>query len=271
MTLLESSQFEVVCGSVIGREHRRRGLGGQDAAAVVFEDGVVCAAVADGCSSGRESDVGARLSAAWLAAHGARFRLEISDDAELAEALVGGLVGYLGGVADGLASAGGRASVVGSMLLATVLVALVEEGADGRALVFGVGDGVVSIDGVTRIVGDGSNTPAYPAYRLFDPVELTPATPGWLAPRLHFEGRARAVSTIALATDGACELESMEGEALRDGSRIESIAALAGDPRFRKNPSLLAKRLFAIGDVNGRLADDTTIVVLARAATTEGG
>ena len=65
--MTQSSSFAAFAGGVIGREHRRALRDGQDGAAVVQTEAVVAAIVTDGCSSGRESEVGARLGAAWLA------------------------------------------------------------------------------------------------------------------------------------------------------------------------------------------------------------
>jgi hypothetical protein len=289
---------------VIGREHRRRGRGGQDAAAVVLTDGIACAVVCDGCSSGEASEVGARLSARWIATHAPRLRRAIDDDAALAEAVVAGLVAHLGRVADDLvgASEGAgcvegavddaraeervreRSGVVGSMLLATALVALIDTREGGRALVFGVGDGALYAgDGATRLLdaevvrftdgADGGGAPAYPAYRLLTSGALDARTlddARWLAPRLHFTARSADVDVLAIATDGAADLEAQRGASLRDGSRVDGLAELASDPRLATNPSLLGKRLYALGEVHGRLADDTTIAVLARVRRATG-
>lgn len=290
MTLTESNRLYGVTGSVIGREHRRRGRSGQDAAAVVLADGVACAVVCDGCSSGEASEVGARLSARWIAAHAPRLRRAIDDDAVLAEAVVAGLVAHLGRVVDDLAGPRldegaeeldrARSGVVGSMLLATALVALVDTREDGRALVFGVGDGALYAGGETRLLdtevarlsegAGGGGAPAYPAYRLLAAGALALDDPRWLAPRVHFTARAADVDVLAIATDGAADLEAQRGASLRDGSRVDGLAELASDPRLAKNPSLLGKRLYALGEVHGRLADDTTIAVLARVRTATG-
>lgn len=292
MTLTKSLRLYGVTGSVIGREHRRRGRGGQDAAAVVLAEGVACAVVCDGCSSGEASEVGARLSARWIATHAPRLRRAIDDDAALAEAVVAGLVAHLGRVADDLvgasldgveaeamdAGARARSGIVGSMLLATALVALVDTREGGRALVFGVGDGALYVGGgETRLLdehvsrtADGGGAPAYPAYRLLERDSLAVGDAQWLAPRVHLRASAADVDVLAIATDGVADLEAQRGASLRDGSRVDGLAELARDPRLATNPSLLGKRLYALGEVHGRLTDDTTIAVLARVRTATG-
>lgn len=256
-----------VTGGVLGREHRRRGRGSQDAAAVSFTDGIACAVVCDGCSSGEASEVGAQLSARWLATHAPRLRAAYEDDDALAEAVLAGLAAHLGRVADELAGGGARAPIVASMLLATMLVALIDAREGGRAVVLGVGDGLFAVNDAVRAVGDGGSAPAYPAYRL-----LPGADHGGRAieARVHHAGPTRDVTTLAVATDGALELESARGTRLRDGGAIEGLAELARDERLGRNPSLLGKRLFALGEAHGRLWDDTTLAVLARAAPPRG-
>jgi hypothetical protein len=254
-----------VTGGVLGREHRRRGRGSQDAAAVSFDLGVACAVVCDGCSSGEASEVGARLSARWLAAHAPRLRAEHEDVGALATALLDGLVAHLGRVADDLAGLGDRAPVVAQLLLATALVALIDTRPGGRAVVLGVGDGLFVIDDRVRAVGDGGSAPAYPAYRLLDDATCPPRDARAVTMDILHEGPADAVTTLALATDGALELEQTRGERLRDGSKVEGLAELARDERLARNPSLLGKRLLALGEAHGRLWDDTTIALLARA------
>src|SRR5437763_8785392 len=66
MTL--SRVFAVAAGGVTGREHRRAERDGQDGWATVASNDVVAAIVTDGCGSGRSSEIGARVGAAWIAA-----------------------------------------------------------------------------------------------------------------------------------------------------------------------------------------------------------
>jgi len=67
MTLTEG--LVIAAGSVTGRDHRRAARDGQDGFALLVsaKANVVASVVTDGCSSGRTSEVGARLGAAWIA------------------------------------------------------------------------------------------------------------------------------------------------------------------------------------------------------------
>lgn len=221
-------------GSVTGRDHVRAGRDGQDGWAVVETPTLVAAVVTDGCSSGASSELGARLGARWLAALVAR-RFDASTPVASARSVTRTLVAHLAVTARSLSPARRlEPAIVGDALLFGFLAAVVT---GDHALVFGVGDGVVWVDGVTTVIDPGpENAPPYPAYALLG------AT---IEPVVHFAGKAQAV---AIATDGAAPIA---GE----------LGALANDARLFRNRSLLRKRLAVRG---AELWDDTTIAIVRR-------
>jgi hypothetical protein len=99
---------------------------------------------------------------------------------------------------------------------------------DGVVTVFGIGDGLVIVDGVrTELDAGPDNAPPYVAYRLLD----------MEAPLVvHHHGPARRV---AIATDGAASLE------------LESSFGW-------KNPQALQRRL----NITAGLSDDCTVALL---------
>lgn len=237
MTLSEG--LVVAAGSVTGRDHRRALRDGQDGFALVAraKSEVVAAVVTDGCSSGRTSEVGARLGAAWIARLIEERFDAVKDEGSAraaAQRVVDGLVDRL---RDLSATLGGDAGAVGEMLLFGFLAVAVTKDV---AIVFGVGDGSASIDGEITVIDPGpDNAPAYPAYALIGT---------HVAPRVLFVGRA---DCIAIATDG------VDARALAD---------LAVDPRFDQNASLLRKRMNVLAD-EGRFDDDATVAVVRRRRT----
>jgi hypothetical protein len=215
------------------------------------------AVVADGCSAGASSEVGARLGAAWLsrAIPGHLFRAR--SDEEGLESLAAGLVGYLARAARGLAtSAEARAEVIAEHFLFTFLAAVVDQ---QRYLVFGVGDGLFQIvprsggaaPARVQIPAGPGNAPDYLAYRLVPPELLAEEGPRTVAPRIHARGRAEDLAAIVIATDGAAELDDAE------------LAAFAGSPSDLRNPFLAQRRLQALAATR-RLADDTTLALVLR-------
>jgi hypothetical protein len=108
------------------------------------------------------------------------------------------------------------------------------------AIVFGVGDGLASVDGNVTVIDPGpENAPTYAAYALLG---------ARIEPRVLFVG---AASAIAVATDGVDEA---------------TLAELALDPRYDANPSLLKKRMNVLAEA-GRFHDDATVAVVRRRRT----
>ncbi len=210
------------------------------------KNGFAIAVVTDGCGSGPSSEVGARLGARFLAR---RILAEARRNAltsELPTRVCESLVSFLFTVARGLDLDGeSLGDDVAQQFLFTFQCAVM----DGeRALVFGVGDGVVAIDGVPRVLDAGAdNAPPYLGYRLVPQARLpfdfraTAAT----APVVHHLGPA---ATVALATDG---LSHATGELL----------TLAANEAVWKNPYALGRALNVLAP---RLHDDATVALLKR-------
>jgi len=230
MTLSES--FVVAAGTVTGRDHLRAKRDGQDGCAVVARPDLVAAIVTDGCSSGTKSEVGARLGAAWIAALVEdAFAGATEESVPLAaQAVVNGLVGRLGELQTTL----GR-DAIAEMLLFGFMAAVVTRDA---AIVFGVGDGLASVDGTITVIDPGpENAPTYAAYALLG---------ANITPRILFVGSR--IDAVAVATDGV------------DAATLAEVIA---DPRFDANPTLLRKRLVVLSD-QGHFHDDATVALLRR-------
>ena len=245
-------EFLASGGTVVGVDHRRALRNNQDGLAFANGERWQIVVVTDGCSSGRASEVGARLGAAYLAAR----TLDVAPRALDAQAAASGVAAAALAWLDGIASSFGdarRQDALADMLLFTFLVAAV---GPERAFVFGVGDGVVSLNGVTLALDAGpDNAPPYLAYGLLGPAPT---------PIVHVDVPARDVRTLVVATDGAVELLARAGEALDGGARQRGLDQFEEDAAYLKNASLLQKRLVVIGERHGRLHDDTTIGLLRR-------
>src|SRR5262245_45506253 len=132
-----SSTFVSVAGGVTGQDHRRACRDGQDGFALVATPSVCAAIVTDGCSSGRMSEVGARLGAAWLKKLVEAEFEGSTDPAEAARSVTAALTARLEVMARSLSPADGLdPDVIGQMLLFGFLAAVV---AADSAIVFGVG------------------------------------------------------------------------------------------------------------------------------------
>ena len=237
MTLSEA--FVAAAGSVTGRDHRRAERDGQDGHAIVVTDDVVAVVVTDGCSSGRASEIGARVGAAWLATLiEQKFRLPGVKRA--VGEVVRELLGRLEVLARSLDASGEvKAARVDEALLFGFLAVVVTA---ETTIVFGIGDGIVLAGGELTVLDPGpENAPPYAAYGLLG---------ARLEPRVHFEGPTSQVDLVAVATDGLIPLGG-------------ALAELAADARYARNPSLLRKRLVVLSD-RGTFSDDATVAVIRR-------
>ena len=257
-----SSRFFATSGSVTGREHARLGRNNQDGVALAARGDLLVAVVTDGCSSGKWSEVGARIAARWLVEwtpHYLRPATGASRESELRD-LTTGLLRYL--VMTGSWLSANEESWMATLqdyFLFTFLVAVVTP---AETLVFGIGDGVLSVNGRITVVDPGpDNAPPYVVYNL-----TTRALPASLrvAPIVHCRLPTRALRSLIIATDGASELVARQSRPLTDGTTVGGLEPFETESRYVRNPSLLHKRLVVIGDRHRCLFDDTTLVLIRR-------
>lgn len=263
-----ASNWEVVSAAVSGRGHQRARRGSQDAVAVrrgvVAAGPFVVAVVCDGCSAGEASEVGAGLGARFVAADLARRIQRGAAIDDVAEAAIAALVAELDRCARHWCvdadDDGARAAVIASCLLFTVQAAIV---GPGRFCAFGVGDGLVRVNGVdVDVAAAVDGAPDCPAYRLIDGLRdharLT----------VHARGDAADLRSLTIGSDGALELARSSSTTLATGEAFGGLALFEGDARFVANPSLAHKRIAALGAAAPE--DDCSVVVIRRAVPLSG-
>jgi hypothetical protein len=252
------SRFSLAGGSVIGPLHARAGRNNQDAWSAWVGDELAVLVVADGCSGGVASEVGAHLSARWIVAQAARrwSRERTGRHEAFVAELFDGLTRELRALASALApEPKDVTTIVADLLLTTVLVAIVDR---DTTSVLGVGDGLVVVNDAPVVVeGDRQRGAEYLAYRLCDAAE-TGYDPGSIVPRLISRTDTPALHSLVLATDGAHDLlPSQHGP--------DRLAALFEDGLVARRPALLERRLVELAAEPGRLRDDVTLVALLAA------
>jgi hypothetical protein len=230
------TRIESAVGVVVGREHRRAGRGGQDAAVVRRGAGGVVAVVADGCGSALRSEVGAELGARLCAAAALR-RLE--GGAAVADPRTWERVGQdvlaqlrvIDLAADGLAADCLLFTLVGAVVTAELVA------------VFGLGDGIYGLDGDVRELGPfPDNAPPYLGHALVG----GPAT----SLQLHALRPADSVAQVLIGSDGAAAVD---------------VCGLAADPLIWRNPDGLRRRLAVLAaERGGPVSDDVALAVLRR-------
>lgn len=256
-------QFFSTSGSIIGRDHVRCQRNNQDGVALRATDESLIAVVADGCSSGRYSEVGARLGSCWLA-EWAPFFIERRGRRELELALYEltvSLLRYLSLTADWLRPANTAwAATLQDYFLFTFLVSVVNS---DETIVFGIGDGVYSVNGDATVLDSGPrNAPPYVAYNLVASPHVSESLS--VFPELHYRGPTDELRSLIVATDGANELVEKQDRQLKDGSHVGGLLPFEREPRYLNNASLVHKRLVVIGEGNRCLQDDTTVALIRR-------
>ena len=257
------TQYVAAAGSIVGRDHVRLHKNNQDGFAIAMDDRVLVAAVTDGCGSGKYSEVGAKLAAAWLArcastyAHGA-------NATEQADALGQALIDFIGSVCFQM-SPGGLAidDILHHYFLFTYIVVVMTP---ELTWISGQGDGVFAVNGKVTVLDSGpDNAPRYCAYRLADPARLKSGTAAKaVRPSTLFVGPTADVESVIIGTDGLNDLIDRADEPLSDGARQGGLEQFIEEPRYVSNPSLVHKRLVVIGDGNHRLRDDATLILIRR-------
>ncbi|MCY3023249.1 MAG: protein phosphatase 2C domain-containing protein [Planctomycetota bacterium] len=265
-------RFEVAAGSVLGRDHVLAGRNNQDACCCQRDEHGLVAVVCDGCSSGKHSEVGAKLGARLLV-EALRRRLpelDAGDPATILEAVRQEILRQL----DTLVSAMGAERVpdVNAYFLFTILGAAVTS---QRAVVLALGDGLVFLNGKALPLPPSNNRPPYLAYGLIEHA-VEGMRPETFRFRVVADIPAADVTTLVLATDGAGKLCGGPGSLARQG--CDGLREFWLEDRYFTNPQALTRRLVQLNrDVRtvdwearrvdrrpGLLLDDTTLVVIRR-------
>lgn len=236
--------FRLLSAQVIGQNHWFYHRNCQDAVARHQADDRLVAFVADGCSEGRHSEVGAQLTVLSLlnATHSLLDRgVPVSELPDLLyQHLLFSQIRQLQAVGFSRHHPAG-AGYVRDYLLATALGLVLTPTA---GLILAAGDGLIAINDQV-IIRDENDTPAYPAYHLIDPRQLT-CSPSQLPTTFSAIPLApESLEKVALATDG------FQPELLADVWEIPTTLALQ-------------RQLQVWGFRQKKFGDDTTIVVLHR-------
>lgn len=278
MNLLEGLQ--IAGGSVIGTEHQRLGRNNQDAWAVHLEADRCIAVVADGCGSGRFSEVGARLGAHLLVEFLRRNLLEerlmsrplTLESARLAlERTRIEMLEQLGLTARAMGSS--LATTVGDCFLFTLVGFFATRQAAG---VFHVGDGAIAWNGELTILEAPGNAPAYLCYELTG-TTLQAMAPGSLRFQLDRFAPLDALGSVLIGTDGVRDLCEASGRCFPGGTEpVGPLSRLWEDDLLFDNPDGLRRRLARANlfsqrpdwearrlvKAPGLLTDDTTVIVI---------
>lgn len=266
------NEFELVGGSVIGREHLRVGKNNQDAYGWDVSEAGAIAVVCDGCGSGIHSEVGAKLGARMIVEtlhRTLKDGLSLEHE-EFWQTIQQKLLHQLQQLAEQLG--GDRAQTVRDYLLFTIAGVVITPAITS---VFTLGDGVIAVnDQVMQLGPFVNNAPPYLAYGLLEGnvSESLPLKALQVLP-------TKQVQSMLLGSDGVSDLMEVAAHSLPGRSDVVGdVAQFWQDERYFRNPDQVRRRLALINrDVTilnpqaqqclrqpGLLPDDTTLIVIRR-------
>lgn len=257
-----SQQVQLVGGSTIGRDHRIVPKNNQDSWAVWQTEDLAVAIVADGCGSGRYSEIGSKLGVQLLGSYLEKEYTSIGSFSwrQVQQALLSNI--------DILARAisGDYRQVIEDYFLFTLVGVVIDS---EFATFFAVGDGTIFVNGQQMMLGPfPGNMPPYISYNLVCEKVAVDAESIQLRPILQIP--VGELKTFLIATDGIDDYIRREGDSLPGLEKVvESIQCFWDDDKyFRRNPELLSRQLKLAGrdwpqrsPEPGLLRDDTTVIV----------
>lgn len=281
-------EFEWAAASVVGTDHRKPFVwkNNQDAFRVQVKDDRFIAVVADGCGSGAYSELGSRmgthlatdalLKIDWTANEsGIQTSLAFARSEIIAS--LGRLLGEFG--------VESRSQFVIDHFLFTLMALVITP---ERTFVLGIGDGVYAVNG--EVVQIGPFPGNEPPYLVYGGLVKSRVAPELCEFTIHRSLSTAELRSVCVGTDGAGDFQRIAGLKMPvqpDPKRVELVGPLSqfwDSDRFFKNPEALRRRLNLINNSsarpnwatkeieteNGRLKDDTTLVVVRRRPQLEG-
>lgn len=269
--------FEIVAGTIIGKDHLLVGKNNQDAFHYVINDDMVVAVVCDGCGEGKNSEVGAKIGAKLITKTISqtinRFP-DREDSVQLWERIRQDVLAQLRILANAMDKSLSQ-TILDYFLFTAVGVLITPHG----ALTFSLGDGLTIVNGKIITLGPfPNNEPPYLAYGITGS-SITDKTPELLQFKVNSVTNIDEVQSILIGTDGVLDLiRAAELNVPGKDEAVGSINQFWENDRYFKNPDMIRRKLSLINrevirpdwknqkimKENGLLPDDTTLVVIRK-------
>jgi hypothetical protein len=265
--------FQVISGSVTGRNHALIGKNNQDAHYISSDATATIALVSDGCSGGEHSEVGAKLGVRIVAEAIISHLRETSGEIEpnFWQKVKQQTLIKLEIIAKTISCNGNFYSTINDHLLFTIVGGIIT---NKETIIFSIGDGVFAINGQINLIKAriADHAPPYLGYGLC-------GHPEWGEIQIHSQTSTEQTQSILIGTDGVNDLIEAEDQLLPGKAEIVgNIAQFWQDDRYFQNPDLIRRRLLLINrDIlkpdwqnqqlnkySGLLPDDTTLIVIRK-------
>lgn len=262
--------FEIAAGTIMGRDHVIAGRNNQDAYYIYESDRCIIALVADGCSEGKHSEVGAQLGVRLFAQAILRnyqeknFWEKVQQDVltnirQSAQAMGRNLV-----------------KVINDYFLFTVVGIFLN---DYGVQFFSIGDGIFFVnDEMIRLGPFPDNAPPYLCYELIG-TSLSYSHPELLKIQLHKEIPASNFVSCLIGTDGVVDLAAVAKRNIPGKQELVGpVNQFWTEERYFTNSDMVRRRLSLINRESikpdwenklmlresGLLPDDTTLITIRR-------
>lgn len=271
--------FEISGGSIIGRDHRLAGKSNQDAYLWLTDDEVIVALICDGCSSGKHSEVGAKIGASLLAKEIIeQWRRNLMSKTGSPKAWSGFLEQVRQNVLSQIrilakAMAGDFVDVIFDWFLFSALGFVVTP---EETVLFSAGDGVFAVNGKLSKIGPfPSNAPPYLCYELVK-FSLAEFDFKMLRFQVNIFCPTKDISSLFIGSDGLADLLDI-AEKQMPGKKelVGPVSQFWEEDRYFKNPDMIRRKLAMTNNEfirpkweeqelekkGGLLKDDTTLIV----------
>ena len=149
---------KIISASLIGQTHQQMYLNNQDAYKVINDNNFIVGVVCDGCGSCKDSEIGAKLTAEFVANYCyEKFRFKKFNGIELTNAITK----YYEEIAK-ISLAPNKKTFINDVFFATIIGVIVS---DKQTIVFWAGDGVVVVDDTIEVI-EQDNAPDYLTHNL---------------------------------------------------------------------------------------------------------
>ena len=262
--------IQIAGGSIIGTDHSKPGKPGainnHDAFNWKYDDDLLVAMVADGCGSGKNSEVGSKIGVRILTN-------TIFNEMKLGNVCLKNfwqrvrnkLLSHISILSESMGES--LSEVINNYFLFTIVGVIVTP---EESVIFSFGDGVFSLNGkVTEIGPFPRDEPPYLAYNLTGS-SVFDTNPEYANFCIHEVISTSEVSNIMIGTDGVVDLINANEECLPGREqKVGDISQFFEDIYF-SNQDMVRRRLAMINRekvvekriVPGLLKDDTTMIVI---------
>ncbi len=259
--------FQIAAGTIIGKHHTRLGKNNQDAYYTFQSNSVTIAIVADGCGSGQNTEVGAKLGVKLLGEILLK-KLNIYPQTNFWSEVQKDLLEFIQVLAVNMGD--NLSQIIIDYFLFTLIGVIITE---ETTTIFSLGDGIIILnENMTQLGPFPNNAPPYLSYNLISNYHK-------YAFQINHQLSTDQVKSILIGTDGVEDLIlSQEKKQPGKEELVGHINQFWQEDIYFQNTDMIRRKLSLINtDITqgnwfnqelikytGLLSDDTTLIVIKK-------